>query len=59
MIINSKRGQISLETGVLIAGIILSAMIVTYYLVAGSSETAKTSAKGVEGAKNYSLKGFA
>jgi len=58
MIINSKRGQISLETGVLIAGIILSAMIVTYYLVAGSSETAKNSVKGVESAKNYSLKGF-
>jgi uncharacterized protein (UPF0333 family) len=59
MIINSKRGQISLEMGVLIAGIILSAMIVAYYLVVSSSETAKTSAKGVESAKNYSLKGFA
>ena len=59
MNLNSNRGQISIETGILISAGLLSAVVVTYYLVVGSSETAKTSANAVKGVKNVSLKGFA
>jgi uncharacterized protein (UPF0333 family) len=59
MKLNSNRGQISIETAILIAAGVLSAVIVAYYLVVGSSKTAESSANAVKSVKNVSLKGFA
>jgi uncharacterized protein (UPF0333 family) len=59
MKLNSNRGQISIETAILITAGVLSAVIVAYYLVVGSSETAESSADAVKSVKNVSLRGFA
>ena len=59
MKLNSNRGQISIETAILITAGVLSAVIVACYLVVGSSETAESSADAVKSVKNVSLRGFA
>ena len=56
MKLNSNRGQISIETAILITAGVLSAVIVAYYLVVGSSETAENSVNAVKNVKNVVMR---